>query len=314
MVAGENNHRVVALARFVEGLQNASKLVVDLGDHRIVPRLNRMGIVFLGRAHLVLKIAIGQLRLRRHVAFAKVRPGHGRGIKLLGIGTRRNEGRMRVVYVYVQHPRAFVRLANELNRPLGRPSGLVQFGGHAVVAFAQGIQIATLFANPIGVIVAFLPVVARGVAEFPIAEPVINPRLRAAARALQMKFSDQPAIIAGIGHQLTDHWRPVGKGGVAVARIVHAAGVQAGHEARPARRANRALAVGMRKCHAIAHKLIYHRRAYVRVAQRANGIEALLIGAVPENVGPFAHERATLRRCVRSGNVILAQQQHRRAD
>ena len=136
VVTGENNHRVVALARFVEGLQNASKLVVDLGDHRIVPRLNRMGIVFLGRAHLVLKIAIGQLRLRRHVAFEKVRPGHGLGIKLLGIGARRNEGRMRVVYVYVQHPRAGVWLANKLDRTLGRPSGLVQFGGHAVVAFA----------------------------------------------------------------------------------------------------------------------------------------------------------------------------------
>ena len=85
VVAGEDNHRVVALPRRFERLENACKLIIDLRDHCVVTRLASPRVVFLRRSHLVLKIALRQQRLRREIALTKVRPRHICRIKLFRI-------------------------------------------------------------------------------------------------------------------------------------------------------------------------------------------------------------------------------------
>ena len=202
---------------------------------------------------------------------------------------------MRIVNVYVQQPRLFVRLSDELDGAFAGPRCLVQLGGHAILAGTQRVEVATLRSHPLGVIVPFSPVIARRMAEFPVAKPVINPRFRPLAGALQMKFSYQPAFIPGIGNEPRDHRRPIGESVVAVARVVHAAGIQTGHEARSTRRANGALAKRMRERDPLAHQPVHDRRAHVRVTQRTNRVKPLLVGAVPKNVRAGVHGRKSLR-------------------
>ena len=83
MVAGENDHGVVALAGCLERGKDARELVVDLRNHRVVARLRALGVMILGRTHLILKIAFSQQRLRSKIALAKVRPRHRGRIELL---------------------------------------------------------------------------------------------------------------------------------------------------------------------------------------------------------------------------------------
>ena len=81
--------------------------------------------------------------------------------------------------------------------------------------------------------------------EFPITEPVVDSWLGPLARALQMEFSDHPAIVAGIGNQFGDDGRPVGEALVSVAGVVNPAWVETAHEAGPAGRADRALTISV---------------------------------------------------------------------
>ncbi len=101
---------------------------------------------------------------------------------------------------------------------------------------------------------ALLPIVARCMTESPVRKAIVDPRLGSVSRALQMKLTDQPAVVAGVGDQPGDHRGKRRKGVVAVARVVDPRRVHAGHEARSARRANRTLAISVREGDALAHQ------------------------------------------------------------
>ena len=193
---------------------------------------------------------------------------------------------MGVVHVDVQQPRSVVVLPNELDGALRSPSGLVQRGGHAVLALAERVEVASLFLHPVSIVMTFFPVVARGVTEFPVTEAIIDAWLGSFAGALQMKFSHQAAVVACIRNQPGDHRGPGRKSVVPIAGTVHAARVEPAHEARPAWRADRALAESVSKGHAFSNKPIDVGGVYVRIANRTNSIKPLLVGTDLKDIRP----------------------------
>ena len=132
------------------------------------------------------------------------------------------------------------------------------------------------------------PVVTRGVAVLEVAVPVVDAGLATVECTGQVQLADQAAVVAGLGQQARDQ---VGgdlavRPGFAVARVVHPAGIHAGQKAGAAGRADRTLTEGVSEGRARGHEPVEIGRADVRVAQRADGVEALLVGAVPQDVGP----------------------------
>ena len=83
----------------------------------------------------------------------------------------------------------------------------MQFGGHSFFTLAQRVQVATLLADPVGIVVAFLPIVTWRMAELPVGKAIVDPRFGPVAGALQMKLANQTALIAGIGNQLGDRFQ-----------------------------------------------------------------------------------------------------------
>ena len=231
-----------------------------------------------------------------HVVAAVVLPG-------------RVEGRMRVIHVYAQQPRLVgrARLADEVDRGFRAPGGLVQLGrgvvlrrrglheGAGQVAPVKVVQqdrigIDALRVDPGGVVVLIeRPVVAGSVAVLEVAVAVVDARLAPVEGAGQVELADQAAVVSGLG-QLPRY--QVGgnlavRPGVAVARVVHPAGIHTGQKAGAAGRADGALTEGVSKGRARGHEAVEVGRADVRIAERADRIEALLVGAVPQNVGPL---------------------------
>ncbi len=216
---------------------------------------------------------------------AEMRPRHGLGLEHVAVALRRVEGRVRVVGIDAQEPWAVPVGLDERDRALGAPGRLVQLLRHAVEALGQLAQHGAFASDPIGVVVAFRPVVARGVAVREGGVAVIRPLLDAMKGARQMQLADQAAGVAGIGHE-PRHQRDVRREvGIAVAVHVHGARVHAGEEGGPRRRADRRLAIGVGEGRAALHQRIDRRRRDMRVAERADRVEALLVGAEPEDVG-----------------------------
>lgn len=130
-----------------------------------------------------------------------------------------------------------------------------------------------------------------------------------------MKLSDHATVVAGIGQQLTDKRRRIWKRVVAVARVVDSAGVHARHKAGTTGCANRALAIRRRKCHAICHELVDRGSVDIRIAKSGNRVEALLVGAVPQDVWTlFGHVRAMCRGKLDAGGATNDARQHRSVD
>ncbi len=114
--------------------QDSRELVVDLGDHRVVAGLDVPCIMFLGSPYFVLKIERGEFLAD---APDRMDESGGRASSRRQTDLRRlggDERWMRIVNVDVQQPRLIAAgpIGDELDRPLGSPGGLVQFGRHAV--------------------------------------------------------------------------------------------------------------------------------------------------------------------------------------
>jgi hypothetical protein len=120
---------------------------------------------------------------------------------------------MRVVDVHTQHPGALARLADELDRLLAGPGGLVQVGRDVVLLWRRLHQVAEQVgldrqhvvrldspgAEPVGVIVAARPVVAGRVAVLEVAVAVVDAWLAAVGGAGEVELADQPAVVADVG-------------------------------------------------------------------------------------------------------------------
>ena len=119
----------------------------------------------------------------------------------------------------------------------------------------------------------------------PVGKPVVLPWLRPVPATDQVKLADEAAFVTAVSDQFRDERRRFGrKRVVAVSRIVNPTRIEPAHETRAARRTDRALAVRMGKRDALADKSINRRRANELVAESSDRVEALLVGAVPQNV------------------------------
>ena len=83
----------------------------------------------------------------------------------------------------------------------------------------------------------------------------------------------------------------IGKRFVTVAAVVDAAWIHTGHKTGSTGRADRTLAVRMSERCTIVHQPVQRRRAHMRITERTDGIEPLLVGAVPQNVGTALSHR-----------------------
>jgi len=100
-----------------------------------------------------------------------------------------------------------------------------------------------------------------------------------------MEFPNHAAAVSGICDQLRNKGNVFGESVIPVACVASTARIKSGHEAGSARRADRALAVGISECDPVVYEIIQGRRLDMRISEGSDGVESLLIGAVPEDVG-----------------------------
>ena len=103
-----------------------------------------------------------------------------------------------------------------------------------------------------------------------------------------MQFAREAARVARISQEAADEFFR-GRHRLPILPATRGARIAPREKRSAARRANGALAIGTRKCHALRHQRIKVWRVDVRIAQRANSVRPLLIRANPENVRLFRH-------------------------
>ena len=150
---------------------------------------------------------------------------------------------------------------------------------------SEGVEISSFFANPIGVVMSFVPIIAWGVAELPVGVAVIESRFGAMAGTEEVEFADKAAGVSGVGEQFRNQRWVIRPGAISVPTVVDSGRVHPGHKAGPARSADRALAVGVGEGGRLADELVDVRGLHVGIAESTDGIEALLVGTEPEDVG-----------------------------
>ncbi len=286
VIAGEDDDRVFRLSGIIDRFQQQSKLVIDLSNHRVVQRLGFLRLMVFGRTDFVLEIDVFEFFLLREIAFLKPWTGHVVGVEAISVGLWRNERWMRIVDVDIQHPRAGTFAIEKLDRHIRGPRRLMQFRIDPFIRFSHGIQITALRPDPVGVVMSDLPIVARSMTELPERITVVQSRLCTVAGTLQMKFSNHATVVAAVCQKFADQWRMIGKRVVAVTSVVDSAGVHACHKAGTTWCADRALTVSRGERHAIAHQPVDGRCLYVFIAKGSDRVKALLICAVPQNIGP----------------------------
>jgi hypothetical protein len=121
-------------------------------------------------------------------------------------------------------------------------------------------------------------------AETPIVESIIEPRLYAVTGTLQMELADQPASVTAVGDQFGNQRELFGKQLVAIASVVQTGRIHARHETRAAGSANGTLAVRMGEGHSNLNETVDRFRANIRIPQGPDGVETLLVSAIPENI------------------------------
>lgn len=136
---------------------------------------------------------------------------------------------------------------------------------------------------------AFLPVVSRRVAELPKGKSIVEPWLGPMAGTLEMKLANQAAVVSGIGDEFTDKGRATIERGIAVSRVMRTARIQTRHETGATWCADGTLTVNMSEGGAAFDERVNRRSAHMRIAQGADGVEALLVGAVPQDVRLTGH-------------------------
>ena len=277
-------------------------------DHRVVGGLELLAAVLLGAARRRLEVDPGRLQhpLVLQVALTEERARQRFRVVAAVVLPGRIERRVRVVDVHREQPGAVALLVDEVDRHLGGPGRLVQLRRDVVLLRRRlhqvaervrldrqdGVRIDALRPNPVHIVVAARPVVARRVRVLEGAVPVVGADLAAVGGAGEVQLADEPAVVADVGEATGDQPLALGEGRVAVAVERDGARVLAGQERSPARRADRRLAVraGERRPH--RRQSVQVRRAHVRVAARPDSVAAQLVRAVPEDVRPAAGHRS----------------------
>ena len=101
----------------------------------------------------------------------------------------------------------------------------------------------------------------------------------------QVQFAHQGAVVASFGQSLGHQFFVRRKVGVAIAVDMVGSRVSTRQEARPGGRADRALGIGPIEGHTRGRQGIERVGANMGIAQRVDGVPALLVCAVPQNIG-----------------------------
>ena len=191
-------------------------------------------------------------------------------------------------------------IAEKADGFFGAPGGLVEFGGHAL--FHKGGTARWLLVvlvpsraffdfEPAGVVIVVSPVGLRMVrpVKILVAVTVFDACLDlAVGTRSEVELSGEPATIAGVGEHFGQK-NFIGGHLLAILSTAGGARITSGQKAGAARRAHRALAVGMAEADAVGRELIEVRSVDQRIAVGGDGIEALLICTEPEDVGARRH-------------------------
>ena len=104
-------------------------------------------------------------------------------------------------------------------------------------------------------------------------------------RGGQVQLANEAAVVSGLGEQLRHELLVRREKRISVAMGLVCRRIATGEERRARRRADRALRVSSPERDAFRAQVIELRRRDVRLSKRADGVVALLVRAVPEDVG-----------------------------
>ena len=167
---------------------------------------------------------------------------------------------------------------------------LVVLGGHTWAAEVVLVGEQRLRVHSFFVLEPVFVVVAKGLVRCRVVAPVENPVTIIGADLVvlggrQMELANQRAVVTGLGQTFGDQFFMRWKIGVPVAIDMVGGRVSPRQEARACGRADGALRVCVAECHSAGHQCVEGLGPDVGIAQRVEGVPALLVGAVPQDVG-----------------------------
>ena len=151
--------------------------------------------------------------------------------------------------------------------------------------FVEVIPFQAFLMKPSGVGVGIGPVWLRMVRPPEIVIAIVDARFNlSVGTGSEVQFSRKAAAVTGIGKQ-PGKQKFILRDLLAILTALRRPGIAAGEKAGATGRTDRDLAIGTSKGDTVGTELIQVRRVNPTVAKRADGIESLLIGTEPENVG-----------------------------
>ena len=317
VIAGEDDDGVVAEVVCLQEIEKPAELLVDQFDHGVVGGFDAGKLPVLGGHRLRLEVdaSCGEFVLVGDIGFGE--DGLRQGVRVeaaveLPGGVVRGVG---VEGVEADEPglSGLFGLADEVDGHFGAPGGLVVlrrgvveigrglveaalvhvFGRAGELFIVEALQdhvgVAALAGDPL-VVVGVVGVVATGgVAVLEETVAVIGTGLGSFGRTGEVELAGEAAVVAGFGEDAGDETLvgAVGEASVAVTVGAQEAGVHAGKETGTAGGADGALHEGVGEDGGFLHELVDARSVDVGVAEPADGVEPLLVGAVPDDVGRF---------------------------
>lgn len=130
------------------------------------------------------------------------------------------------------------------------------------------------------------PVMPRGVAVLKISITVIYPGFASARSSSEVQLANEAPVVSGISefpcYEVFRHcWMDPR---ISVPRVVYTTWIHPRQETRSARCADGTLAERVCECRTLSNELVKVRCSDVRIAESTDGVKALLIGAVPQNI------------------------------
>lgn len=309
MVGHEDDEGVVALAGVVEGFEDATHFVIDVvahgvvggGDVAFVVIGHGAGVEFTGGVVGPFVVELLEAGFVFEFAFPVIGERHVCGFVFFEVIGGGVEGVMGGEAVEGEEPGVWgVGLGgDEVDGFFGAPGGLVMFGGDAVFDVGVGVRgfLVEFFpgeafvGEPLGVGIVVAPIRLRvmGPVEVFVGVTVVDAGFDFMIGAGgEVEFSGETAEIR-VGAIAEDTGEEVFVGGhlLAVLAAASGGGVSAGEEGGAAGRADGGLGEGVGEGGAFGDEAVEVGGVDVGVTERLDGIEALLVGAEPEDVCGF---------------------------
>ena len=130
------------------------------------------------------------------------------------------------------------------------------------------------------------PVMSRGVAVLKISITVIDPGFASVRSSSEVQLANEAPVVSGISefpcYEVFRHcWMDPR---ISVPWVVYTTWIHPRQETRSARCADGTLAERVCECRTLGNELVKVRCSDVRISKGTNGVKALLVGAVPQNI------------------------------